>query len=171
MQLILKKDVQNLGEVGDIVTVKDGYARNFLIPNNMAQLATAGALADRERNLARIKAKAEKLHNEALEKAQKIEGLEVIELSAKAGESGKLFGAVTTKKLAEDLKEKSGVEVDRKLITLDKPINHVGEYLMTIKFTSKVKANLKVVVNASETIKESIIEEVEEKEAEAKTEE
>ena len=170
MQLILKKDVQNLGEVGDIVTVKDGYARNFLIPNNMAQLATAGALADRERNLARIKAKAEKLHNEALEKAQKIEALEVIELSAKAGESGKLFGAVTTKKLAEDLHEKSGVEVDRKLITLDKPINHVGEYLMTIKFTSKVKANLKVVVNASETIKESIIEEVEEKEAE-KTEE
>ena len=173
MQLILKKDVQNLGEVGDVVTVKDGYARNYLIPNNMAQMATAGALADRERNIARIKAKAEKLHNEALEKAKKIEAIELIEISAKAGESGKLFGAVTTKKLAEDILEKSGVEVDRKLITLDKPINHIGDYLMTIKLTSKVKATLKVTVNASETIKESIIEEEEEKAAiaEEKTEE
>ena len=97
MQLILKKDVQNIGEVGDIVNVKDGYARNYLIPNNLAERATKGSLEARERDMARIKAKAEKLHQEALDKAEKIQAAEVIELSAKAGESGKLFGTITTK--------------------------------------------------------------------------
>ena len=97
MQVILKKDVQNLGEAGDLVNVKDGYARNFLLPNNVAEVATQGSLAARERNIARIKAKSEKLHQEALDKAQKIEAAELIALSAKAGESGKLFGTITTK--------------------------------------------------------------------------
>ncbi|MDO5437020.1 MAG: 50S ribosomal protein L9, partial [bacterium] len=101
MQLILKKDVQNVGEAGDLINVKDGYARNFLIPNNLAEVATQGAMEARERNIQRIKAKSEKLHQEALAKAEKIEAAEVIELSAKAGESGKLFGTITTKKLAE----------------------------------------------------------------------
>ena len=86
MQLILKKDVQNIGEVGDIVNVKDGYARNYLIPNNLAEKATKGSLEARERDMARIKAKAEKLHQEALSQAEKIQAAEVIELSAKAGE-------------------------------------------------------------------------------------
>ena len=73
MQVILKKDVQNLGEAGDLVNVKDGYARNFLLPQNVAEVATEGALQNREQNLARIKAKQEKLHKEALEVAEKIE--------------------------------------------------------------------------------------------------
>ena len=159
MQVILKKDVQNLGEAGDLINVKDGYARNYLIPNNFAVSATKGAMADREQNIQRIKAKAEKLHNEALETAAKIEAIGTIEISTKAGESGKLFGAITTKKLAEELLNKSGVEIDRKLIILDAPINKVGTYTMTVKLTSKVKAKLNVSVIASETIKESIIEE------------
>lgn len=163
MQVILKKDVQNLGEVGDLVNVKDGYARNFLLPNNVAEVATEGSLAARERNIARIKAKSEKLHQEAQDKAQKIEAAEVISLSAKAGESGKLFGTITTKKLAEELLAKTGVEVDRKSIILDNPINHVGSFVMTVKLSSKVKARLNIEVSASETIKEALdIEENEE---------
>ena len=71
MQVILKKDVQNLGEAGDMVNVKDGYARNFLLPQNFAEIATEGAVKNREQNLARIKAKQEKLHKEALEVAEK----------------------------------------------------------------------------------------------------
>ena len=109
MQVILKKDVQNLGEAGELVNVKDGYARNFLIPKNCAEIATEGALKNREQNLARIQAKQEKLHQEALAKAAEIEKLGQIELSAKAGESGKLFGTITTKKLCEELKEKASV--------------------------------------------------------------
>ena len=159
MQVILKKDVQNIGEVGDLVNVKDGYARNYLIPNSLAEIATAGALAQRERNIARIKAKAEKLHQEALATKEEIEKLEKITLSAKAGESGKLFGAITTKKLSEELLAKCGMEIDKKTIILDRPINHVGNFVMTIKLSSKVKAQLNVKVSASETIKEVFEEE------------
>ncbi len=156
MEVILKKDVQNIGEAGDIVNVKDGYARNFLFPQNLAELATKGAKENREKNLARIKAKQEKLHAEALETAKKIEAAGILEFSAKAGESGKLFGAITTKKLAEEILAKTGVEVDRKTISLESPINRLGNFNMTIKLTSKVKVELGVKVNASEVLKEEV---------------
>lgn len=163
MEVILRKDVQNVGEAGDIVKVKDGYARNFLLPQNMAEIATKGAIKNREQNIARIKTKQEKLHAEAVELAKKFEELASIELSAKAGESGKLFGTITTKKLAEEIKAKLGVDVDRKNISLDAPINKIGKYTMLVKLTSKVKANLDVNVIASEVIKEEVISETEEK--------
>ena len=156
MEVILKKDVQNIGEAGDMVNVKDGYARNFLFPQNLAELATKGAKENREKNLARIKAKQEKLHAEALETAKKIEAAGILEFSAKAGESGKLFGAITTKKLAEEILAKTGVEVDRKTISLESPINRLGNFNMTIKLTSKVKVELGVKVNASEVLKEEV---------------
>ena len=162
MQVILKKDVQNLGEAGDVVNVKDGYARNLLIPRNFAEIATEGALKNREQNIARIKAKQEKLHQEALAKAAEIEKIGQIELSARAGESGKLFGTITTKKLCEELKEKANIEIDRKMVSLSSPINKIGEFTMLIKLTSKVKTELKVIVTASEVVKESIEEESEE---------
>lgn len=162
MEVILKKDVQNIGEAGDIVNVKDGYARNFLFPQNLAEVATKGAKENREKNLARIKAKQEKLHEEALEAAKKIEAVEVIEFSAKAGESGKLFGAITTKKLAEEIKAKTGIDVDRKSISLDAPLNKLGKFTMQIKLTSKVKASLNINITASEVLKEEVVE-VEEK--------
>ena len=161
MQLILKKDVQNVGEAGDLVNVKDGYARNYLLPKMYAEVATEGALKKREHDLARIKAKQEKLHQEALEIAKKLEELAKIELSAKAGESGKLFGTITTKKLVEEVQALSNIVLDRKNVSLNAPINKVGEYTMLIKLTSKVKTELQVVVTASEILQEEI-EEVEE---------
>jgi large subunit ribosomal protein L9 len=159
MQVILKKDVQNLGEAGDLVHVKDGYARNYLLPQQFAEVATTGALKNREQNLVRIKAKQEKLHQQALETAKKIESFGTLELSARAGESGKLFGTITTKKLAEELLAKTGIEVDRKNVSLNAPINKVGEYTMLIKLTSKVKTELPVNVSASEIVKEVLDEE------------
>ena len=165
MQVILKKDVQNLGEAGDIVNVKDGYARNFLLPQNAAELATDGAIKNREKNIARIKAKQEKLHQEALAIAEQIEKFAELKLSAKAGESGKLFGTITTKKLAEELLSQAGIEIDRKNVSLNAPINKVGSYTMLIKLTSKVKCELPVSVTASEVVKESVVEEVEAAEA------
>ena len=160
MQIILKRDVQNVGEAGDLVNVKDGYARNYLLPKNYAEIATEGAIQNREQNLARIKAKQEKLHAEALAKAEQIEKVGELQLSARAGESGKLFGTITTKRLCEELLEKAGIEVDKKTISLNAPINKVGEYKMLIKLTSKVKTELTVIVSASEVIKEAIEEEV-----------
>ena len=165
MQVILRKDVQNDGEAGDVVNVKDGYARNFLIPQNFAEIATDGALKNREQNLARIKAKQEKLHQEALELSKKIEELGSLELSAKAGESGKLFGTITTKKLAEELNAKLGTSIDRKIISLDAAINKLGEYRMLIKLTSKVKTELPVIVTASEILQSEIEETPETEEA------
>ena len=128
----------------------------------MAEVATEGALKNREQNIARIHAKQEKLHQEALALAEKIEKFGKLELSAKAGESGKLFGTITTKKLTEELAEKAGIEVDRKNVSLNAPINKVGEYTMLIKLTSKVKTELAVVVTASEILKDHIEEVVEE---------
>ena len=156
MQVILKKDVQNLGEAGDMVNVKDGYARNFLLPQNVAEEATEGAVKNREKNIARIKAKQEKLHQEALAIAEKIEKFAELKLSAKAGESGKLFGTITTKKLTEELAAQAGIEVDRKAVSLNAPINKIGSYTMLIKLTSKVKCELAVVVTASEVLKEAV---------------
>ena len=106
MQVILKKEVQNLGEVGDVINVKDGYARNFLLPQGAAEVATAGALENREKNIARIKAKQEKLHQEALQKAAAIEKFGKLELSAKAGESGKLFVQLQLKNWLKNCKLK-----------------------------------------------------------------
>lgn len=164
MKVILKQTIESLGEEGDIVEVKDGYARNFLLPKNLVEAATAGALKNREQNLQRIKAKAEKLHQESLDKASKIEALGAISIDAKAGESGKLFGAITTKRLAELILEQSSIEVDRRNITLEKPINHVGEFGLKVKVSTKVTATLGVIVTASEIIKEEV-------EAEAASEE
>jgi len=159
MKVILKKDVQSLGESGDIVDVKDGHARNYLLPYKFAELATDGALKNRERNLARIKAQAEKLHAEAVAKADTIKAIGKLQITTKAGESGKLFGAITTRKLAEEVIAISGVEVDRRNISLNKPINIIGEYKMAIKLTSKVTVELPVVVSASEVFKEEVLEE------------
>jgi len=156
MKVILKQTIESLGEEGDIVEVKDGYARNFLLPKNLVEGATKGALKNREQNLQRIQAKAEKLHQESLDKAAKIEALGFLAVDAKAGESGKLFGAITTKKLAELILEKSSIEVDRRNITLEKPINHVGEFGLKVKISTKVTASLGVVVTASEIIKEEV---------------
>ena len=108
--------------------------------------------------------KKEKLHNEALNVAKQIEEFGELQIAVKAGESGKLFGTVTTKKLAEELKAESGIEIDRKNMTLDAPINHIGEYKLLIKLTSKVKTDLRVVIVASEVLKDRI-EEIEEEAA------
>ena len=159
MKLILKDDVQSLGESGDIVEVKDGYGRNYLLPQNLAEIATKGALKNREKNLERIKLKAEKLHNEALKQSELIEKSGKLEIEVKAGESGKLFGAITTRKLAELIEEKTGIAVDRRNISLDTPINAIGEYKMLIKITSKVSVEVPVATVATEIIQESIIEE------------
>ena len=83
-----------------------------------------------------------------------LEEIAKLELTAKAGESGKLFGTITTKKLSEELLAKCGMEIDKKAIILDSPINHIGNFTMTIKLSSKVKAQLNIEVSASETIKE-----------------
>jgi len=150
MQVILTKDVDSLGESGEVLTVKDGFARNYLLPNGLAQLATDGALEDLQRRIERIKAKAEKKHQEDLTRAKKIEGIGVLTLTARAGEGGKLFGAVTTKELSKLVAEKTKMDIDRKALKLDHPINHLGEYSLQIKLSPKVTASLQIKVEGDD---------------------
>lgn len=150
MQVILTKDVDSLGESGEIRNVSDGYARNFLFPKGFAVQATGGALKDREMRIERIRLKAEKKHQEDQAKAAKVEAIGVLTLEARAGEHGKLYGTVTTKELSRLVSQKSGLEIDRKSMKLDHPINRLGEYELQIRFSPKVQAALKVNVVADE---------------------
>jgi len=147
MQVILKENIETLGHIGDIVKVAPGYARNYLLPKGLAVEATlknAKALDHVKRQMAYRKDK-------ALESAKNLAAkltATSIELSHKAGEEGKLFGAVTNMEIAVFLKEK-GFEIDRKTIVLAEPIKQLGEFEVTIKVHPEVTATLKVTVSAA----------------------
>ena len=149
MQVILLRDVESLGEEGTIVQVSDGYARNYLMPKRYAIAASPGALSDLERRSDQLKAKVERRYQENLQRAQQIEALGSLQVEANAGETGKLFGSVTTKELATMLSERIEFEVDRRSILVNKPINQVGDdYELTIRLSPRVTAKLQVKVNA-----------------------
>jgi large subunit ribosomal protein L9 len=131
MEIILKQDIANLGVRNDIVTVKDGYARNYLIPQGYAIAATPSTKKMYE-EIARQRAhKEEKLKQEAEEQAKKLEDISIV-IGAKTSSKGKIFGSVNTIQIAEELK-KQGIEVDRKSILIkEEPIKEVGKYTATV---------------------------------------
>ncbi|MBQ6770282.1 MAG: 50S ribosomal protein L9 [Bacteroidales bacterium] len=142
MDIILKQDVNNLGYKDDIVTVKPGYARNFLIPRGMAILATERnrkVLAEELRQRAH---KEEKVKNEALEKAKVLEGLK-LQIPAKAAATGKIFGSVNNIMIANAIKEATNLEVDRKQIVInEEAIKEVGEYKAKVKLHKEVQVEV-----------------------------
>lgn len=142
MDIILKQDVNNLGYKDDIVTVKPGYARNFLIPRGMAILATERnrkVLAEELRQRAH---KEEKIKNEALEKAKVLEGLK-LQIPAKAAATGKIFGSVNNIMIANAIKEATNLEVDRKQIVInEEAIKEVGEYKAKVKLHKEVQVEV-----------------------------
>lgn len=141
MDIILKQDIPNLGHQDDIITVKSGYGRNFLIPQGMAVLATPSVRKNHEEKLRQQAHKEEKLRLDAEAKAKKIEAVE-LKIGAKTSTTGKIFGSVNTIQIAEVLNEK-GFEIDRKNISLnDEAIKEVGTYTATIKLYKDIKANL-----------------------------
>jgi len=140
MELILKKDVENLGFTDDLVTVKNGYARNFLIPQGHAVLATPSAKKVLAETLKQRAFKEKKIVDEAQKEANKLNGLE-LKISARTGEGDKLFGSVTNGNLAEAL-EKEGVTIDKKFISiLGGAIKRTGQYDATIRFHRDVISN------------------------------
>ncbi len=162
MKIILTKDVDTLGDSGDVITVSDGYARNYLFPKNIAIKATEGSLKDLQSRIERIRAKANQKNEQDNEKADKVTALESLTLEANAGDTGKLFGTITTKELARVLLEKTSLTIERKQINVNAPINKVGDYEINVKFSSKVSATLPIkVVAAKDTEQQSIIDEVE----------
>ncbi|WP_310994112.1 50S ribosomal protein L9 [Aequorivita marina] len=141
MELILKKDVDNLGFTDDLVTVKNGYGRNFLIPQGHAVLATPSAKKALNEMLKQRAFKEKKIVDEAKTQAEKLNGLE-IKITAKTGGGDKLFGSVTNADLAEAL-EKEGVSIEKKFITIaGGAIKRTGPYDATIRFHREVISNL-----------------------------
>lgn len=136
MEIILKEDVINLGYKGDIVKVKDGYGRNFLIPTKKAVLATESAKKMLAEDLKQRAHKLERLKNDAIELAEKLKDL-VLTVGAKTSTTGKIFGAVGPIQVA-DAFEKAGFTVDRKVIVLKDPVKEIGSYKATLKLHKEV---------------------------------
>lgn len=144
MKVILKSDVKNLGEMGAVVTVKDGYARNYLIPQGLAVYANEKNMRMHQDMLRRVLASATKLKKSAELEAEKLSKV-TLTIKAKAGEEGKLFGAVTTMDIADALKAQ-GFDIDRKKIQLAEPIKRLGEYQVKVALHSQVSATVTVIV-------------------------
>ena len=146
MKVILFEDVKSLGKKGDIVTVNDGYARNFILTKKLGAEATSKNLNDLklkkqndEKKAAEILASAEKLAGELSDKS--------VTLTIKAGSDGRAFGSVSTKEISAAAKEQLGYDLDKKKMHLNEPIKNIGTYLVPIKLHPKVTAELKVIVN------------------------
>lgn len=148
MKLILKEDVENLGPVGAIVDVAQGYGRNYLLPRNLAVEANPKNIKEFEHHKKNILAKAKKLRMSAEELANQISAL-TISIEAKAGEEDKLFGSVTSKDIAEAISAK-GIEVDKRKVVLEEPIKRLGEYEVSVKVQHDVTATVKVEVKKAE---------------------
>ena len=149
MQVILMEKVVNLGGLGDVVKVKDGFARNFLIPQGKAKRATQKNLKEFEDRRSELEKKANEQLTGAQERAEKIEGLKV-DIAQKAGVDGRLFGSVTNADIAEAL-GKQGVEVKKAEIRMPQgPLKHIGEFPLTIQLHSDVLANITVHVVAEQ---------------------
>ncbi|UCG79016.1 MAG: 50S ribosomal protein L9 [Nitrospirota bacterium] len=146
MKVILMEDVENLGDIGSVVSVASGYARNYLIPRNLAAEANPKNIKKLEHIKRSMAAKIEKARQEKQSIADKLTGIK-LELKAKAGEDGKLFGSVTNLDIHKGLIEQ-GVEVDKKKIIIDEPIKRIGEYEIKIKLHSDIIASIKAAVTA-----------------------
>lgn len=145
MEVILLKDVKNIGKKGDIVKVKDGYGRNFLIPRGLAAIATNEAVNQRNLKMESKNRRKEEELDEAKALAANINDKK-IEIGVKVGENGKLFGSVTNKEVAEQVKKQLGHKVERKRITLKDPIRMIGTYEIPVRIHPKVTATIKVVL-------------------------
>lgn len=147
MKIILKKEVANLGEAGEVVEVKTGYALNYLVPQGFAIVGTPSALKQHEETLRQRTHKEAKLVADAQALAARIEAV-ALNLTAKVGENGKLYGAVTSAQVAEALAA-AGIEIERKNISLP-DIKELGEFEGKVKCYKGVFANIKVNVAAAE---------------------
>ena len=145
MKVILNQEVRGVGAPGDIVEVADGYGRNYLLPRNLARLATAGAVRQaegiRSRRVAREIADLE----QARTVAAHLESLRVV-IPAKAGKEGRLFGSITTPQIVDAVTRTGGTQIDRRRIHLDSPIKNVGTHQITVRLHPEVEATVNVEV-------------------------
>lgn len=146
MKVILREDVESLGKAGDVVKVADGYGRNYLIPRRLAVRADVRNLRALEHDRRVIESRAQKIRKGAQELGEKLASLSLT-IPAQAGEEGKLFGAVTSRDIAEALAG-AGISVDRKSVLLAEPIKQIGEYRVKVKVGTNIVPEVPVSVVA-----------------------
>ena len=149
MKVVLKQDVQGTGKKGDLVNVADGYARNFLLKRGLAIVADAQAINDIQNKQAAQKHHEEVLRQKEMDAAKQLNDKK-FEITVKAGSNGRLFGSVTSKEVAEEIKKQLGVEVDKKRIVMESDIKTVGEYSVEVKFRAGINAKVTLVVKSVE---------------------
>lgn len=145
MKVILQQDVPGQGKKGDLVTVSDGYARNFLFPRKLAAEATPGALNDYKLREKAKKEHAEREKEKARQAAEKLKTC-TVKIHAKAGSQGRLFGAVTGQEIADALREQFGLEIDRHKLVLDEHIKQYGIYPVKVKLGHEISSVIQVEV-------------------------
>jgi large subunit ribosomal protein L9 len=145
MKLILRADVDHLGRLGEIVTVKPGYGRNYLVPKGLAMPATDANMRVFEQERAKLQSKMDAMRAEAMSHGEKIAAA-VLTIPMRVGEGDKLYGSVTSAMLADSLKEAIGEEIDRRKIVLDEPIRALGEHKVPVKLHHDVQVELTVKV-------------------------
>lgn len=143
MKVIFLKDVKNVGKKGDIKNVADGYANNFLLKNNLAVEADQAAMSKLAGQQKKQEQELEQELNEAKELKEKLEAL-TVELTAKSGEGGRLFGSITTKQVAKELEKKHGYKIDKRKMELDDAIRALGYTNVPVKLHHEVTATLRV---------------------------
>lgn len=146
MKVILTQDVKSLGKKGDVVEVKEGYGRNFLIPRGLAVAADDGSLRRLKHEKAVQKGKEAREREEAEQVKAQLEETTVT-IRVKTGEKGRLFGSITASDVAAEI-AKQGIEIDRRKIELEEPIKNLGNYTLTVRVYPGVTAQLKVVIEA-----------------------
>ena len=148
MKVILKEDVRNIGTMGQILDVADGYARNFLVPKGLAVEANVKNIRALEHAKKTIQEKAKKIRGQAQDLSDKIANMTIV-IKAKSGEEGKLFGSVTSMDIAEQMKNQ-GIAIDKKKIVIEEPIKRLGLYSVGIKLHSDVASQVTLQVIAEE---------------------
>ena len=143
MIVILLKDVKGTGKAGEVVKVSDGYARNMLIPKGFATEASDGNIRNLEKQKALVEEKKAAEYTKAEELAKKLSEL-TVNIVTKSGEGGRLFGSITSKDIADALKEQHQLDIDKKKFAMENPIKHVGETEVLIKLYYDISAKLKV---------------------------
>lgn len=149
MQVLLLRDVETLGEAGEVKKVADGYARNYLIPRGLATAATAGAVKQAELMQQAEERREAQAISEAKALAAILDG-QTVSFQARAGEGDRLYGSITSGNIAEALEENTGQEVDKRKIELSEPIKDLGEHTVTIRLAAEAVASVTVVVERQE---------------------
>ncbi len=161
MKVLLVQDVYKLGRAGDVKKVADGYGRNYLIPQGLAVLATPSALKQVERIRTQADAKRAMLNKEMSGVAESLSGLKLV-FPVKAGETGKLYGSITTQMIAEAIKEKIGLEIDRRSINTD-PIRNLGVHNVIVRLTIDLTPTIQVIAHREGESVEALLAEEESK--------